>query len=405
MDAPESSMHRTTLAAALTAAVAVALTLASTAPATAQQTAGSSAEPDYPLPLPETDSLLEVRDHPDAGRMELVLGPVDLSANLPHLRIPIQTTRWPADGWLHGFSWQLRTAEGEALPDAMLHHLNVLEPGSRQLFSTTARRVVAAGRETPEQSLPTLLGYPFQQGDRILVVGMFANPTDRPREDVYLHIDLEYTPEEGSLLPRMTVYPFYIDVLGPLGEKSFEVPPGRTMKSWEGSPAVDARILGVGGHAHDFATELSLVDLTTGDTVWRAEPVTREDGHRVVRVPTSKLWWTGGKTIRADHRYRATVVYENPTDEPGAHGGMGVIAGVVAADQEDWPPFDPRDPLYVADLWNTLTVVQRAHAHRGEMGHHGSPPGTIRDTTALDTLDLRRRMSEVMHGHEETGER
>ncbi|MFW6192034.1 MAG: hypothetical protein ACOC83_00995 [Gemmatimonadota bacterium] len=345
--------------------------------------------------VPTTDSMLRVVDHPDEDELEIVLGPVSLPAGLPHVRTPIQMAEWPFDGWMHGFSWSVRDAEGNRLPDELLHHVNLIDPDRRQLFSPIARRLAAAGRETPSVSLPSLVGVPLSQGTRMLVVGMFANPTDQSYDEAYLHIDLDYTRQEVAVLPRLDVYPFYLDVMGPVGDRSFPVPPGRTEVSWEGSPAVDARMLGVGGHLHDYAVELRLEDVTTGETLWRTEPVTAgEDGHRVVSVEPDHLWWKGGVKVEADHTYRATVVYENPTDEPAPHGGMGVIAGVVHTSEREWPGFDRQDPTYLADLWNTVTAPERSlaagegHEH-GAGGMHGAVPGSIvdPDEIVLDDSD------------------
>lgn len=354
----------------------------------------AAASPGTSLELPiGSDSLLRVDARPEEGTVEVVMGPVELPAQLNHYRAPIQMMEWPVDGWLHGYSWSLRTAEGDTLPGSMLHHLGFIDPDRRQLFSPIAQRLVAAGNETKSPMLPRMIGVPMSDTTRLLVVGMFANPTDRSVEEAYLHVELRVSAREGSVLPRTSVRPFYLDVMGPVGSKSFPVPPGRTVRGWEGSPGVDARILGLGGHAHDYATRLQLVDLTTGDTIWRADPVV-EEGHAVVNVPTDHVWKTGGVKIHADHRYRAEIVYENPTDEPAAHGGMGVIAGVVWAGGEEWPGFDRSNAAYEADLWNTLTAPRRSsasHAH----AHDGSAQGEVRDT-----LQWKRRIEGEASGEE-----
>lgn len=339
------------------------------------------------------DSLVRVESRPGEGTVEVVLGPVELPPRLNHYRAPIQMMEWPVEGWLHGYSWELRDADGDTLPASMLHHLGFIDPDRRQLFSPIAQRVVSAGNETKSPMLPRMIGVPMSDDTRLLVIGMFANPTDRHVAEAYLHVTLRVSPKDGSVLPRMSVRPFYLDVMGPVGAKSFPVPPGRTVKGWEGSPAVDGRILGLGGHAHDFARELRLVDLTTGDTIWRVEPET-EDGQRVVHVPTAHAWKSGGVKIHADHRYRAEIEYLNPTDEPAAHGGMGVIAGVVWPTGNAWPEIDPSDAAYQADLWNTLTAPERSsasHAH----AHDGSPSGEVQDT-----LEWKRRLGDRAEGED-----
>lgn len=365
--------------AALLMFVVVGARLALPGPAAAQ----SSRVLPEPIPVAAvSDSLIRVTDHPDEGWMEIVIGPVHLRPNLPHYRAPIQTMTWPRDGWLKGYDWSLVSGRGDTLPDGMLHHLGIMDPGRRQLFSPIAQRLVAAGAETEELGLPPGLGVPVSGGSTLLVVGMFANPTDEAVEEAYLHLNVRYVSEEGSLLPRLSVRPFYLDVMGPLGDKSFAVPPGRTVKSWEGSPAVDARILGISGHAHDYARQLTLVDVTTGDTLWSVRPGLDEDGH-ILDVPEETFVLQAGKKLRTDHTYRTTVVYDNPTAEPAHHGGMGVIAGVAWTDEDDWPPFDDRDPVYLADLWNTVTAPIRSALRPGGHGHgplSGAAPGGVQDT-------------------------
>lgn len=388
-DGPVARRRPALPAGARAAAVALAALLVAPVPAAAQHgghEAGAEAgarAPEAALPaavrLPvDGDSLVRVEARPEEGTVEVVLGPVELPPHLNHYRAPIQMVEWPVDGWIHGYSWDIRTADGDLLPSSMLHHLGFIDPDRRQLFSPIAQRIVSAGAETKAPMLPRMIGVPMTDSTRLLVVGMFANPTDRHVEEAYLHVTVRTSPREGSVLPRMSVRPFYLDVMGPVGPKSFPVPPGRTVQGWEGSPAVDGRILGLGGHTHDFARELRLVDLTTGDTIWRVQPVV-EDGHRVVEVPTDHAWRTGGVKIFADRRYRAEVEYVNPTDEAATHGGMGVIAGVVWTGNEDWPGFDPANAAYQADLWNTLTAPERSsasHAH----AHDGSAGGGVQDT-------------------------
>lgn len=359
----------------------------------AAQEGGSAERPGSFLPAESarwvTDSLVRLEDHPEDGWLEVEVGPVSLEPGLPHYRVPIQVVRWPHEGWLRGYSWAIVDARGDTLPAGALHHLGIIDPGRRHLFSPIAQRLVSAGNETEEQGLPSLVGVPMEEDAPLLVVGMFANPTDRRIEEARLRIRVGYIRSGDALLPRLPVRPFYLDVMGPVGRKSFSVPAGRTARSWEGRPSVDARILGVGGHGHDFTRRLALVDAASGDTLWSVEPEARPDGH-LVDVPEALFLWTAGKKIHADRPYRAEVVYENPTDGPAPHGGMGVIAGVAWTDEESWPPLDRQNAAYRADLWNTVTAPARAARRPGGHGPlHGSPPGGVEDT-----LEWKERLAE-----------
>lgn len=340
-------------------------------PGHAESSAGHARE--EPPPLPERSDLARVVAHPDRNELEIVIGPVELPAGTGHLRLPIQLVEIPVAGWLHGFEWEIRDAEGRELPDRLLHHVNLVDPDNRELFGPVPRRVMAAGRETSRERIPRLLGYPVEAGTRLLVVSMFANATDRDHPRAYLHVRLFYSAEDGRWIRPRTVYPFYLDVMGFVGPKSFPLPPGKATRAWEGSPAIDGRILGVGGHLHDYATALRLVDVTAGETLWEAEPERDERG-RVIGVPTARYWWRGGIPIRKGHVYRIEVEYHNPTDRPAPDGAMGAIGGVVwASGDSEWPPLDRRHPDYVADLRNTLEEPFRSGGHGGH--DHGGEDG------------------------------
>ena len=232
---------------------------------------------------------------------------------------------------------------------------------------------MAAGRETKEQSLPELLGVPVGAGDRWAVVAMFANSTGQGHPRAYLELELEYSLPDDHLVDPRNVFPCYTDVMPPVGDKSFPVPPGRSVKSWTGNPVVDARLLALSGHLHDYGKELRLEDADSGEVLWSVEPETAGP-HHVIRVPVSELWMRGGIKVEKERDYRVVAVYQNPLDGPSPHGGMGVVAGAALADPADFPPLDRHDPAYVRDLWNTLTAPVRVGAG-GAHGGHGDGGG------------------------------
>ena len=310
------------------------------------------------------DELIRIVDRPDERIIEYVIGPVELDSGMPHLRTPIQLAGIPIDGWLYGFDVSMRDAAGNRIPMETLHHVNFIDPDQRGLFSPVARRVMAAGRETARQRLPGLFGYPVQPGDRFLIAAMFANPTDTDYPEAYLHVAFDYSLEGEKLIEPRNVYSFYLDVMGPVGAKQFVVPSGRSKRAWQGSPAVAGRILAIGGHVNDYATKLRLVDVTNGTVVWETRPVLDRAG-RLEEVPRSEMWWWLGKHIFPDRVYRIEVEYDNPLDGPAPGGGMGEIGGMILVEKGiAWPRLEPTDPLYAADLENTLTAPERTDAAR-----------------------------------------
>lgn len=327
--------------------------------------AGAST-PDPELPT-ERSELVEVRTLVEEREVEFVIGPVELTRGMAHLRLPIQMAEFPVDGWIQGFEIEMVDGAGEPLPMDLLHHVNFIDPDKRELFSPIARRVMAAGRETSTVRLPGVIGYPIADGDRMLIAAMFANPLEEDYPDARLVVRFFYSAESDGFIQPRNVFPFYLDVMGPIGPKDFAVPPGNTVQSWEGSPAVDGRILAISGHLHDYATRLALIDVTEDETLWEVEPEGEVGGH-ITGVPADRFLWTLGKKIYADHTYRIEVEYENPLDTAAPDGGMGAIGGVVWVGKDvEWPEFDRTDERYLTDLENTLTAPERMSGH----GHGG----------------------------------
>lgn len=274
----------------------------------------------------------------------------------------IETVAIPVSAYLHGFEVDLVDDAGNQLPSALLHHVNIIAPQRRELFSQIMQRVGAAGAETGPLVLPRLLGYPLERGDSLTFSAMLHNPTGVSYDHVEMRIRLKYS-SLGTLAPRIPVQPFYLDVMPPAGVHAYSLPPGRSVKSWEGSPAVPGRILGVGGHLHKYGVALRFEDVTAGRVLWEAQPVLDRTGE-IVTMPR-KFWWLG---IQLDptHIYRLTAEYDNPTGEAIEHGAMGTLGGVFVPDERaTWPAVVRDHPEYLADV-----EVTYARNSGGGGGHH-----------------------------------
>ena len=310
------------------------------------------------------DALVRVEDRPEDRIVEYVIGPVRLDSGTANLRTPVQMSRIPVAGWFHGFDVSIRDAAGNRIPIETLQHVNFIDPDQRELFSPVARRVMAAGPQSIHQRLPGLVGYPVQPGDRLLIAAKFANPTDTDIPAAYLHVAFDYSLEGEKLIEPRNIYPFHLDVMGYVGVKRFVVPPGRSRRAWQGSPAVAGRILALGGHVHDFATELRLVDVTDGTEMWKVEPSLDRDG-QVEDVPRREMWWRLGKHVYPDHVYRIEVAYDNPLDIDAPTGGTGEIGGVILVEKGiAWPRLETTNPMYAADLESTLSAPERSDAEQ-----------------------------------------
>jgi hypothetical protein len=305
---------------------------------------------------------------------ELVIeyGPLALPASASHTETPQPPPLMfavPVDGWIRGYLVELVDESGRRLPSGLLHHLNVIAKDRRDLFSNVMLRVAAAGPETEAITLPRLLGMRVQRGDTLVMALMLHNATETAYAHVRVRVRAPFTPAR-SRIGAIAVYPISI-AIGPKDRPNvFDLPPGRSERYWEGSPATAVRILGVSGHLHRYGVALRFEDRTAGKVLWEVRPRSDSTGN-VVAMPVKLFLWSAGKLIRPDHVYRLTAIYDNPEPRTIPDGGMGVLGGIVMLSRGSrWPAVDPRHPDYVGDLHTTLEAPNWGAHCRGATGGH-----------------------------------
>jgi hypothetical protein len=137
---------------------------------------------------------------------------------------------------------------------------------------------------------------------------------------------------------------------------------------------VSGRLLGVGGHLHDYGVRVRLEDAETGKLITVVE-ATRDSAGKVSRVSQRLFGVSGeGLKLKANHRYRVVGVYDNPTGETLIRGAMAHMAGLfVPDDMAQWPRIDPENPEYQRDMV-ALQVRGTAAASGEHAGHedHGA---------------------------------
>lgn len=265
----------------------------------------------------------------------------------PFLRFP-----WPVTGWLRGFSMAVTGGDGRPLPRQLIHHVNMMNLERRALLYDAVERTLAAGSETGDVELPRSVGFPMQAGTAMGIAAAWANDTHEDIEGVHLVVTLRWSPT--NLNPRpLDVLPLYLDVnyRGPGQTVSFDLPPGRTARSFEFTLPLDGRLLGAGGHLHDHGVELLLEEVDASRRVVRLKARTGPDG-KLQEVERRLFGVTGdGIRLREGRRYRLTAVYDNPTGAVIPNGAMGIMIGLFApSDLRRWPQADPTNPGIRADI-------------------------------------------------------
>ncbi|HXE56992.1 MAG TPA: hypothetical protein VNK43_03255 [Gemmatimonadales bacterium] len=319
----------------------------------------------------------------DSARKELVVtaGPFFLP-NMPPMEdhammdhgeshdTPVHRFEWPVDGWFRGFRIELRDAQGKPLPRHLMHHMIMVNFDRRQLLYPAFERLLGAGQETDDASVPKSIGVPLGPGTRLGMYVAWHNDTGRDLDGVYLKLTLLWTPKNQVPQP-LNALPIYMDVnLTVGGSNTYDLPPGRSTKAYEFTLPVGGRLLGVSGHLHDYGTAVRLEDAETGAVLARVKAKRRPDG-KVTGIERQLFGVRGdGLKLKANRPYRVVGEYDNTTGQTRIRGAMAHMVGLfVPDDLARWPALDLNDPSIQRDL-ASLEVRGRAE---GDHSGHGEP--------------------------------
>lgn len=300
----------------------------------------------------------------DSSRHQVVLTvtPIDLSAGHgaePHASIhaggelPLLRFLWPVDGWARSASLRLSAEGGTALPRAILHHINVINFGRRQLFYPIAERLLAMGQETEDIRLPATVGVPVAVGMPMGLVAAFHNPGHELVNSITLELRIDFAP--ANQVPRpISVLPAYLDVQNPVAhDVDFDLPAGASIWTADFTIPISGRILGAGGHLHDYGTALELLDVTESSPRVVLRLGTRRDRNGRLLAVGRALPGVTGKGIRLhpSRRYRLVGEYRNSSGEAIVKGAMVHLILLFSPDRvAQWPPLLADSPEFRNDV-------------------------------------------------------
>lgn len=285
---------------------------------------------------------------------------------------PVYHFNWPVQGWFRGFHLAVWDKNGKPLPHRLMHHIIMVNFDRRQLIYQAAERLMGAGTETDDASVPKSIGVPLSPGTDLGVYVAWHNDTGRDLDGVSFSITMLYSP--SNLNPRpLNAMPVYFDAnLTIGGSNSFDVPPGRSTKSYEFTMPISGRLLGVGGHLHDYGVEVRLEDAETGKLLTKVEA--KRDSMGLVSGVSRHLFGVSGRGLKmeAGHKYRVVGVYNNTSGKFRKNGAMASIVGLFAPDHmSEWPKIDPNNTTFQKDLAALKSMGHPAHEGTGGMQHEG----------------------------------
>jgi hypothetical protein len=261
---------------------------------------------------------------------------------------------WPVDGWVRGVRLRLFGIDGKPLSRKLVHHINVVNFGRRQLFYAIPERMIAMGEETEDIRVPATVGIPVSAHTPMAALVMFHNHLKTAITGVSFEMTVEYSPT--NLVPRpVSVLPVYLDVMNPVGrDVDFDLPAGPTSFQKDFRLPLSGRIIGVGGHAHDFATALLLQDVTDSAQPKRVVnlAITLAPKGYIIKIDRQLPGITGnGIKLQDSHIYRLVGKYNNPTGNAIEKGAMLHMALLYVPDHPDrWPKMNPADPDWIKDV-------------------------------------------------------
>ena len=225
----------------------------------------------------------------DSARHEVVItaGPFDLAnstmgPNMSHgmmhmAESNVMRFEWPVDGSLRGVDLVLHDARGNPIPTRILHHLVMFNFDRRGLIHSSIERLFAWGQDTQTILLPSGVAVPLPVGDHLGFMIGWHNDTGADIHDAYLRMSLTYVPPKKV---KAAVYPWYLDVNNvDGGHNSFDLPAGRSTQRFSFQVPVGGRMIAVGGHMHDYAISVRLVDSASGKTLIKLKAVKDKQGN------------------------------------------------------------------------------------------------------------------------------
>jgi hypothetical protein len=287
---------------------------------------------------------VDLHDDAAAKTLTMRLGPLNLPAHTSHhmaAQAPDLFFAVPFDGWFMAYHPRIVDAGGSQLPNKLLHHVAVYNTArSDFLCPKKEEHIFGAGGEMNDWPALPGYGYRVAKGDRIRVSTMFHNPTDTSYPETYIEVRIEYRRldfDKAQLAALTNVYPAWFDVKE-CGNSAYDLKPGENVTTGAFTLRYDGRLLGVGGHMHDYGRRLVLENVTRKETLATLDSTLDPQG-RILSMPI-KTFLTppaphknAGKAepdgYRLDRRevVRVTATYDNTTGQNLPEGAMGIVVG------------------------------------------------------------------------------
>ncbi|HKO05198.1 MAG TPA: hypothetical protein VJW51_10635 [Candidatus Acidoferrales bacterium] len=269
--------------------------------------------------------------------LEIRIGPYDLPAHTPHDAMPqAPDLFWdvPFDGWLVSYAPNLIDADGNEIPQKLLHHVAFWNIGrSDFLCPDKEEHIFGAGGEMNRWPPIPGFGYPIHHGDRIRISTMFHNPTSNSYPVAFLTVQINYITDDAvqSGIPKLrSVFPVWFDVMQ-CSESGYDLKSGASVKSGQFQMQQSGLLLGLGGHLHDYGHSVTVVNATRKEQIAKLSAELDEKG-QILSMPIVTFTSRGGYRLAAGDKVQVSAEYVNLTSQTLPDGAMGIAAGYFLPD-------------------------------------------------------------------------
>ncbi len=270
---------------------------------------------------------LEVRDDSAAQQLTVRVGPLKLPARATHMMVaqaPSFFLGIPFDGWIIGYHPRLVDGSAKLEPSRLLHHVAFYNIGRHDfLCPNKLEHIFGAGGEMNDWPPVPGFGYRVHPGDRIRIDTMFHNPTTVDYLETYLEVKLDYRTTAGQ--PLTSVYPAWFDVQE-CGSSGYDLEAGVSHETGEIKLKYSGRLLGVGGHMHDYGNELDLENTTRNEQIAKLPAKLDSSGH-IESMPVVYFLKRGGYKLNPGDVLKVTASYNNSSGKMLPDGAMGIVVG------------------------------------------------------------------------------
>jgi hypothetical protein len=277
---------------------------------------------------------IKIEQQVDPASHTIILreGPMTLPARTGHMKMPQPLDLFwsiPIDGWLLAYTPSLVDARGNAVPGTVLHHTAFWNTNRADfLCPNKEEHIFGAGTEMTNWAEIPGYGYHVQKGDKVRIETMMHNPTETSYDQVYLEVKIPYVEASANSAAAPAVksaYPAWMDVQS-CGNSGYDLKTGKNENSGSVTVKYNGILLGVGGHMHDFAQQITLEDTTRHEKVATLDAKLDEKG-QLLSMPVVTFFDRGGYKFAAGDRLKITATYDNTTGKPLPDGAMGIVVG------------------------------------------------------------------------------